>query len=171
MSDHGLDHCYSEPCAEHEAGQLFGKLRSGAPLNPEESMKFASYMMLFFGQLDAQKGWVKQLHLGAQRNANTRALREVGRDAGFDAIGDWPQGAPLIAYLDLLDQENSLPKMILFNVNPADNYAFAKIAGSFRSKVQFGTSWWFLDQKEGIEWQLSSTPSRIVAFCPTSSAW
>jgi glucuronate isomerase len=79
MSDHGLDHCYSEPCAEHEAGQLFGKLRSGAPLNPEESMTFASYMMLFFGQLDAQKGWVKQLHLGAQRNANTRALREIGR--------------------------------------------------------------------------------------------
>ena len=161
MSDHGLNHCYSEPCAEHEAGQLFGKLRSGAPLNPEESMKFASYMMLFFGQLDAQKGWVKQLHLGAQRNANTRALREIGRDAGFDAIGDWPQGAPLIAYLDLLDQENSLPKMILFNVNPADNYAFATIAGSFpqervRSKVQFGTSWWFLDQKEGIEWQLNA---------------
>jgi glucuronate isomerase len=161
LSDHGLNHCYAEPCAEREAGRLFDMLRSGIGLNSEESAKFTSYMMLFFGRLDAQKGWVKQLHLGAQRNGNTRALREIGPDAGFDSIGDWRQGALLIAYLDLLDRENSLPRMILFNMNPADNYVFATIAGSFpqervRGKVQFGSSWWFLDQEEGIEWQLNA---------------
>ena len=161
MSDHGLNHCYAEPCRESEAAGLFDKIRSGKCLNAEESTKATSYMMLFFGQLDAQKGWVKQLHLGARRNVNTRALREIGPDAGFDAMGDWPQGAPLAAYLDLLDRENSLPRMILFNMNPADNYLFATIAGSFpqegvRGKVQFGSGWWFLDQKEGIEWQLNA---------------
>jgi glucuronate isomerase len=161
LSDHGLDRCYAEPGGERQTAGIFRKLRSGKALNSEESTKFASYLMLFFGRLDAQKGWVKQLHLGAQRNTNTRALREIGLDAGFDSIGSWPQGAPLIAYLDLLDRENSLPKMILFNVNPSDNYVLASTVGNFpqervRGKIQFGSSWWFLDQKEGIEWQLNA---------------
>lgn len=161
MSDHGLNHCYAEPCIESEAAQLFDKLRSSTRLDSGQSTKFASFMMLFFGRLDAHRGWAKQLHLGAQRNANTRAFKKIGPDAGFDAIGDWRQGARLIGYLDLLDRENSLPKMILFNVNPAENYMLATIAASFpeervRSKVQLGSGWWFLDQKEGIEWQLNA---------------
>lgn len=161
LSDHGLNHCYAEDCSEREAAALFAKLRAGTALNSDEQPKFASYMMLFFGQLDAQAGWTKQLHLGARRNVNTRMTQQLGRDTGFDSIGDWPQLAPLAAYLDRLDRENSLPKMIIYNVNPADNYAFATMAGNFseedvRGKIQFGSGWWFLDQKEGIEWQLNA---------------
>jgi glucuronate isomerase len=117
--------------------------------------------MLFFGCLDAEKGWTKQLHVGAYRNANTRALNSIGRDSGFDSIADWPQAQALLQFLDRLDQEGHLPKMILYNLNPADNYAFATAIGNFQDgsvpgKLQFGSGWWFLDQKEGIEWQLNA---------------
>ncbi len=119
------------------------------------------FLLLFFAHLDAKKGWTKQLHLGARRNVNTRMLREIGPDTGFDNIGDWPQVASLCSFLDNLDREHSLPKTIVYNLNPADNYAIATAVGSFQQgptagKVQFGSGWWFLDQKEGIEWQLNA---------------
>jgi len=118
-------------------------------------------MMLFFGHLDAEKGWTKQLHLGAYRSANTRRLQQVGPDTGFDSIGDWPQGGALGAYLDRLEMEGALPKTIIYNVNPVDDYAFATMIGNFQDgkiagKIQFGSGWWFLDQKEGMEWQLNA---------------
>ncbi|MFZ0520963.1 MAG: glucuronate isomerase [Candidatus Acidiferrales bacterium] len=161
LSDHGLIHCYAEPFADQQASAAFDKLRSGKSLDAQEAAGLAGHLMIFFGHLDARKGWTKQLHLGAYRNANSRQMAALGADAGFDSIGDWPQGAALGAYLDLLDRENSLPKMIVYNLNPADNYIFASMAGNFpqegvRSKVQYGASWWFLDQKEGIEWQLNA---------------
>ena len=161
ISDHGLNQCYSVPCGERDAASFFDRVRSGKPLNPEESVGFVAYMMLFLGRLDTERGWTKQLHLGALRNANTRALRQLGRDTGFDSIADWPQVSALAAFLDRLDSENALPRMIVFNLNPADNYAFAALTGCFpqekiRSRVQFGSGWWFLDQKEGIEWQLNA---------------
>ena len=161
ISDHGLNQCYSAPCSEREAASFFDRVRSGKLLNAEESAGFAAHMMLFFGRLDTERGWTKQLHLGALRNANTRTLRQLGRDTGFDSIADWPQISALAAFLDRLDSENALPRMIVFNLNPADNYAFAALAGCFpheniRSRVQFGSGWWFLDQKEGIEWQLNA---------------
>src|SRR5260370_12670662 len=117
--------------------------------------------MLFFGHLDAEKGWTKQLHLGALREVNTRRLAELGRDSGFDCVGDFPQAKALSAYLDLLEQENALPKMIVYNLNPADNYVLSTVAGCFQDgvtagKIQFGSAWWFLDQKNGIEWQLDA---------------
>ncbi len=117
--------------------------------------------MLFFGRLDAEKGWTKQLHLGARRNTNTRGLKKLGRDTGFDSIGDWPQVDALGRYLDRLDQENALPKTIIYNLNPADNYAFATMIGNFQDgsvagKIQFGSGWWFLDQKEAMEWQMNA---------------
>jgi glucuronate isomerase len=88
-------------------------------------------------------------------------LKKLGPDTGFDSMGDWPQAERLCAYLDLLDRENALPKMILYNVNPVDNHVFATAAGNFQDgstpgKIQFGSGWWFLDQKEGIEAQLSA---------------
>ena len=118
-------------------------------------------MMLYFGRLDAEKGWTKQLHLGARRSANTRLSRQLGPDTGFDSIGDWPQASALGAYLDRLDQEHALPKTIVYNVNPNDNYAFATMVGNFQGdgipgKMQFGSGWWYLDQKEAIEWQLNT---------------
>ena len=141
-------------------------------LDAQEAAGLAGHLMIFFGHLDARKGWTKQLHLGAYRNANSRQMAALGADAGFDSIGDWPQAASIGAYLDLLDRENSLPKMIVYNLNPADNYIFATMAGNFpqegiKGKVQFGPSWWFLDQKEGIEWQLNalSNCGLLCQFC------
>src|SRR5213075_2926552 len=93
----------------------------------------------------------KQLHLGALRNTNTRLLRQLGPDTGFDSIGDFPQAAALAAYLDRLERENALPRMIIYNNNPVDNYVFAAVIGNFQDgeipgKLQFGSAWWFLDQ-------------------------
>ena len=161
LSDHGLPHCYASPCSEAGAAAIFAKVRSGVASNPEEQEEFASFMMLFYGYLDSAKNWTKQLHLGALRNVNTRRQRELGADTGFDSIGDWPQARRLSAYLNLLESENALPKMIIYNNNPADNYTFATAIGNFQDsaisgKIQYGSAWWFLDQKEGIEWQLNA---------------
>jgi glucuronate isomerase len=161
LSDHGLPHCFATPCNEREGERIFQKARAVQQVTSEEQEQFASLLMLFFGRLDAEKGWTKQLHLGALRRVNSRATELIGADSGFDCIGDLPQASALVSYLDLLDRENSLPRMILYNVNPTDNYAVATAAGSFHdgavaSKIQFGSGWWFLDQKEGIEWQLNA---------------
>ena len=117
--------------------------------------------MLFLGRLDAKRGWTKQLHLGALRNNNTRLLKRCGADAGVDSIGDFPQARALSRYLDTLDREDALPKVVLYNLNPADNYVFAAMIGNFQDgsvagKIQFGSGWWFLDQKEGMELQLNA---------------
>ncbi len=161
LSDHGLERCFASFGAESVAAGIFQKVRAGTAATPAEHDQFASFMMLFFGRLDAEKGWAKQLHLGALRNVNTRLMEKLGPDTGFDSIGDLPQAPALAAYLDQLARENALPKIILYNLNPADNYVFASMIGNFQDgsvagKVQFGSGWWFLDQKEGIEWQLNA---------------
>ncbi|MFO1475396.1 MAG: glucuronate isomerase [Verrucomicrobiota bacterium] len=161
LSDHGMNRCYSDFPTEKAAAAIFARALKGKAASPGEHSQFASFMMLFFGQLDASKNWTKQLHLGALRNNNTRLLKQLGPDTGFDSIGDFPQAVALAAYLDRLDQENSLPKTIIYNLNPADNYVFATMLGNFQDgtipgKLQLGSGWWFLDQKEGIEWQLNA---------------
>jgi glucuronate isomerase len=161
MSDHGLPYCYANPCTDRQAAAIFDKARSGTAASAEEHEQFASTLMLFFGHLDAEKRWTKQLHLGALRSVNSRTTAELGPDAGFDCIGDWPQARALNAYLDLLQREDALPQMILYNVNPANSYTFATAAGSFNDgvtpgKIQYGSAWWFLDQKDGIECQLNA---------------
>ncbi len=154
LSDHGLNHAFADFCPQTTAARIFDNARAGRGASPEEHAQFASYMMLFFGRLDAEKGWTKQLHLGARRNNHTRMFERLGPDVGFDSIGDWPQVDALGAYLDRLAQDNALPKMILYNANPRDNYAFAAMAGNFQ--IQFGSGWWFLDQKEAMEWQMNA---------------
>jgi glucuronate isomerase len=161
LSDHGLNHCYATPCSERAAAAIFAKARAGHSISDDERTHFASFMMLFFGRLDAEKGWTKQLHLGALRNVNTVARLKLGADAGYDTIGDFPQAAHLAAYLDLLEQENALPRMILYNVNPSDTFQFATLIGCFQDgerpgKIQYGSAWWFLDQKQGITAQLDA---------------
>ena len=161
LSDHGLDQCYAAACTEQQAKTIFSNARNGTPATPAEREAFASYIMVYFGHLDAEKGWTKQLHLGARRNANTRALKTLGRDTGYDSIGDLPQIEALGKYLDRLEQDNALPKTVIYNLNPADNYAFATMIGNFQDgsvagKIQFGSGWWFLDQKEAMEWQLNA---------------
>jgi glucuronate isomerase len=161
LSDHGLDYCYAEPCTEAEAETIFAAIRAGKAIEPSQSAKFASFLMFFFGSLDAEKGWTKQLHLGAYRNANTRMGKLLGQDVGFDSIGDCPQAKSLAAYLDRLDSARVLPKMIVYNAHPENNYLFATMSGNFQDgsipgKMQLGSGWWFLDQKEGVEWQLNA---------------
>jgi len=161
LSDHGINHPYADFPSEHEAAAIFGRARSGHAATPDEHRRFASHMMLFFGRLDAAKGWTKQLHLGARRNNNTRRFREMGPDTGWDSIGDWSQGDALGAYLDRLDQDDALPKMVLYNLNPADDYVFATMIGNFQDgvtagKIQSGSGWWFLDQKEAMQWQMNA---------------
>mgnify|MGYP005840025121 CR=1 FL=1 len=161
LSDHGLNHCYAADFTEAGASAIFGKVRGGTAATPGEQERFASFLMLFFGRLDHEKGWTKQIHLGARRSNNTRMLRLLGPDTGFDSIGDWPQADALGTFLDRLEQENALPKMVLYNLNPADNYVLATMAGNFQDgkiagKIQFGSGWWFLDQKEAMEWQMNA---------------
>jgi glucuronate isomerase len=160
-SDHGLTFCPSDFCTEPEAASIFEKVRGGTSVSPEDGIRFASFVLFYTAQLDEEKGWVKQLHLGALRNASPHRLRTLGRDKGFDSIGDWPQAASLARFLGCLTEANALPKTILYNLNPADNYVFATMAGNFQDgtaagKIQYGSGWWFLDQKEGIEWQLNA---------------
>ena len=156
LSDHGLNHVYADDCTEAEAARIFADARSGKKVSLADANKFRSFMLLFVGELYAARGWVMQLHLGALRNNNTRLMRTLGADTGFDSIGDWPQAEALARYLDRLDSTNRLPKTILYNLNPADNYAFATMLGNFQDgsvpgKIQFGSGWWFLDQKEGMD--------------------
>ncbi len=164
LSDHGLDRVPSLRCTDGEAALIFDNARVGMAATAEEREKFSFYLMVFFGQLDAAKGWTKQLHLGAFRNTNSRMFGQLGPDSGFDTIGDTPQGASLVTYLDALVREEALPKMVLYNLNPRDNYLFAALTGAFQDgsvpgKIQFGSGWWFLDQKNGIELQLDALSS------------
>jgi len=118
-------------------------------------------MLVQFALWDSARGWTQQFHLGAIRNNNTRMMRHLGPDTGFDSIGDFSQVRSMAAFFDHLDMENCLPKTILYNLNPADNEAFATMIGNFndgsiRGKMQFGSAWWFLDQKEGMEKQINA---------------
>ncbi len=161
LSDHGLDRLPALTCTDEEAAMIFNKARAGKVATAEEKEKFSFYLMVFFGQLDAAKGWTKQLHLGAFRNCNTRMSRQLGPDTGYDTIGDTQQGAALVHYLDTLASAGSLPKIVLYNLNPRDNYLFAGLTGVFQDgtvpgKIQFGSGWWYLDQKNGMELQLDA---------------
>ena len=161
LSDHGLNYCHANFVNDAEAERIFQQARSGTAASAQEQDQFASNIMLHVGRLNAARGWTMQLHLGPVRNNNSRLAREIGADVGCDSIGDWPQAEPLSRFLDRLDTENALPKTVLYNVNPNANYVFGTMAGNFADgttpgKVQFGSAWWFVDQKEGMEWQINA---------------
>lgn len=161
LSDHGLEHCYSVPATSAELSAIFAKVRSGNAASLEEKEKFASAIMLAVGQWDAEIGWTMQLHLGPMRNNSSRLFQSKGPDIGCDSVGDTPQAFALSRFLDSLDRDNRLPRTIIYNINPADNYVLASMIGNFQDgtipgKIQFGSGWWFLDQKEGMEWQINA---------------
>jgi glucuronate isomerase len=164
-SDHGLARCDATPASEASLTKTLAKVLAGQTVTVEEQESYASSLMLFFGLLNREKNWVQQLHLGPQRNLSTAAFRTLGADTGFDAMGDEPQGEALANYLDLLQRESALPRMVLYNSNPSDNYIFTTIASSFHSSdgtggaLQYGPAWWFLDQKDGIVAQLNALSS------------
>ena len=164
LSDHGLSHAFCHKVGKGESTErIFSRYRGSRVKKffPEDTATLATGVMLHIGRLNAARGWTMQLHLGAIRNNNSRLAREIGADVGCDSIGDWPQAENLSCFLDALDSENALPKTVLYNVNPRDNYVFGSMAGNFADgttpgKVQFGSGWWFVDQKEGMEWQLNA---------------
>ena len=161
VSDHGLEEIYAEDYTDSEIGAIFSKIRSGKELMDDECRKFKSAMLIHFAEWDYQKGFVQQYHLGAMRNNNSRMLKNLGPDTGWDSIGDFPQGRALSKFLNRLDGNNTLAKTIIYNLNPADNELFATMIGNFNDgsaagKIQWGSSWWFLDQKDGIINQLNT---------------
>lgn len=161
VSDHGLERVYAEDYTKQEVENAFNKIRSGKELSLEENLKFKSAMLEILAVWDHEKGWVQQYHLGALRNNNSRMLSQLGPDTGWDSIGDFSQGAALAKFLDRLDANNQLAKTILYNLNPADNELMATMIGNFndgsvQGKVQWGSGWWFLDQKDGMIKQLNA---------------
>jgi len=161
LSDHGLDTAFAEDYTSEEISAIFTKVRSGNKLTVSEILKFKSCMLYEFGVMDHSRGWTQQLHIGALRNNNTRLFKQLGPDTGFDSIGDEPVAAPLSKLLDRLDQNNQLSKTILYNLNPRDNELYATMIGNFQDgsvpgKMQYGSGWWFLDQKDGMERQINA---------------
>ena len=161
LSDHGLSALPDTGCNDVEFKQIMGNALRGEAVMRHERQKVTAYMMRFFAGLNHERGWAMQLHLGPFRNANTGLYNQLGPDIGCDSIGDAQQGHGLMRLLGTLSAEGRLPKTVLYNINPNDNYLFATMAGNFQSaptpsKVQFGSGWWFLDQKDGMTWQLNA---------------
>ena len=161
LSDHGLDTVYAEDCTEPEVAAIFAKVREGRTPTQHESNQFKSAMLHEWALMDHAKGWVQQFHIGALRNNNQRLFAALGPDKGFDSIGDANYAAPLARFLNRLDATDQLAKTILYNLNPRDNEVLATMIGNFQDgsvagKLQFGSGWWFLDQKNGMEAQLDA---------------
>ena len=161
ISDHGLEQIYAVDYNDSEIKNIFRKLTAGESISQPENMKFKSAMLIKFAQWDHEKNWVQQYHLGALRNNNSRMLQTLGVDTGWDSIGDFSQAKQLSKFLDKLDSTNQLAKTILYNLNPNDNELIATMAGNYNDgsvagKMQLGSSWWFLDQKDGMTKQLNA---------------
>lgn len=170
LADHGLEHMYADECTHERAEALFRRARNGESLNPAETRAFRSALLFELGRMYAERGWTQQFHLGALRNVNTRMQRALGRDSGYDIIGDFDQAAPLARSLDRWDRENKLARTILYNLNPRDNEVFAAVCGAFqdgrvKGKIQYGSAWWFLDQHDGMERQLEALSSLGLLSC------
>jgi glucuronate isomerase len=161
VSDHGLEEIYAEDYTDAEIETIFNSIRSGKDLSYVEIRKFKSFMLVIFAEWDWERGWVQQYHLGALRNNNSRRLRLLGPDTGWDSIGDFSQARALSKFLNRLDSDDKLTKTIVYNLNPADNEVMATMIGNFNDgsvagKVQFGSAWWFLDQKDGMVKQMNA---------------
>jgi len=160
-ADHGLEHMYFEADAEENADKIFARLRGGNQGELQEQNAFKCAVLTALGKMYHSKGWVQQFHVGALRNNSSRMLRDLGPDTGFDSIGDFSHAKKMSQFFDQLDNTNQLAKTIIYNLNPSDNALFATMAGnfndgSFPGKMQYGSGWWFLDQKDGMESQMNA---------------
>ncbi len=161
LSDHGIETAYAEDYTAADIEKIFAKVLAKKTLSKQEELQFKSAMMYEFGVMDHEKGWTQQLHLGALRNNSSRGYRNLGPDTGYDSIGDFEIAKPLSKYLNKLDDQDQLAKTILYNLNPRDNELMATMIGNFQDgntpgKMQFGSGWWFLDQKDGMEKQMTA---------------
>jgi glucuronate isomerase len=160
ISDHGLEEIYADDYTSSEIRNIFTKLLDEQNLTDAEIRKFKSAMLIQLAEWDHDKGWVQQFHLGALRNNNSRKMRELGPDTGWDSIGVFNHGKPLSRFLNKLDNNDRLTKTVLYNLHSSDNEVMATMIGNFNDgtvpgKLQFGASWWFHDQKDGIINQLN----------------
>ena len=161
LSDHGLEEFYAEDYTENEVREIFNRVYGGEELSYWEILQFKSAMLVKFAEMDWEKGWTQQFHYGVIRNNNTRFFNKIGADTGFDSIGTFLTAKAMAKFLDRLDKENKLAKTIIYNLNPADNEIVATMIGNFQDgsvagKIQFGSGWWFLDQKDGMEKQMNT---------------
>ncbi|MFL1013466.1 glucuronate isomerase [Flavisericum labens] len=170
LCDHGLDQIYFENYTESEVNAVLQKKLSGKDISNEEALKFQSAVLVYLCETYHEFGWVQQFHLGALRNNNARMHRILGPDTGWDSIGDYPQAQKLSAFLNALDSKDKLTKTIIYNLNPADNEVMATMIGNFndgsvRGKVQLGSGWWFLDQKDGMTKQMNALSNMGLISC------
>lgn len=161
LSDHGIEEFYAEDYTEAEIRRIFDKVYGGKELSQEEILKFKSAMLIEFGEMDWETGWTQQFHYGAIRNNNTLMFKKLGPDTGFDSIGEFTTAKAMARYLDRLNSAGKLTKTILYNLNPCANEVIATMLGNFQDgsvpgKIQFGSGWWFLDQKDGMEKQMNA---------------
>jgi glucuronate isomerase len=161
LSDHGLEEFYAEDYTEAGTDAVFRRVMDGKHPDKQEIRQFKTAMLVEFGIMDWEKGWTQQFHYGALRNNNSRMFRTIGPDTGYDSIGDPAVAGNMSRFLDMLDSRDKLTKTILYNLNPRDNEMVATMAGNFQDgripgKIQFGSAWWFLDQKDGMEKQLNA---------------
>ncbi len=161
LTDHGLERCFYAETSELEVSKIFENARIGRAATTGEKEQFGFYLMREVARWNAEKGWTLQLHLGALRSNNSRMFKAIGPDTGFDSISDMPQVATMGRFFDSLDQTNQLPKTVVYNLNWSDNYSVATMLGNFQDgvipgKMQLGTGWWHLDQKEAMTAQMNA---------------
>ena len=164
LSDHGCEYVPANFCSQSAAAKIFDAALDGTAATVEQFDQYSTFLLQYLAKLDHEKGWTNQFHTGVWRNNNSRLFREIGRDIGCDSMGDTAQGKSLQQFLDRLDDEDCLPKTIVYNLNPTDNYLISTMLGNFQGgetpgKMQFGSGWWFLDQKEGMEMQINTLSS------------
>ena len=170
LADHGLEQLYYFREGRFNEENLFKKVLAGQPISEEEVQYFKAQVLLFLGRNYHKKGWVQQFHIGAIRDNNKRLLSNLGPDTGFDSIGDFSQARALGGFLNALDGTDQLAKTVIYNLNPADNEVIATMVGNFndgsvRGKMQFGSGWWFLDQKDGMEKQMNALSNMGLLSC------
>jgi glucuronate isomerase len=161
LSDHGLEEFYAEDYTQSEIDVIFNKVYGGKVLTKEETLKFKTAILVEGALMDWESGWTQQFHYGPLRNNNTRMFKLTGPDTGFDSIGDWNTAKAMSKFFDRLATDDKLTKTIIYNLNPRDNEMVATMIGNFQDgtvagKIQFGSGWWFLDQKTGMEAQMNS---------------
>lgn len=161
LSDHGIEEFYAEDYTDAEIDAIFNKVYGGTELTHDEILKFKSAMMVIFAEMDHASGWAQQFHYGAIRDNNTKMFNSLGPDTGFDSIGQFNTAKSMSKFLNRLATNDKLTKTIIYNLNPADNEVVATMLGNFQDgtcpgKIQWGSGWWFLDQKDGMEKQMNA---------------
>jgi len=164
LSDHGIETFYAEDYTESEIKKIFKKIRSGQNLEKNELIKLKSSLLYDLAEMDHELGWTQQFHIGALRNNNSRMHKLLGPDKGYDSIGDFEVARPMSNFLNRLENNEKLTKTIIYNLNPRDNELIATMAGNFNDgkiagKMQYGSGWWFLDQKDGMVKQMNALSS------------